>query len=133
MHWVWYHGILRFLPDLLGHRNGFQMRSYSTPCNPWPTPTQGCSYEKSLQATCVSFSLSKSHHFSREIWNKILSPVFHLRLMWVYQASCLKNGKCSTQKENTRNMCSKHDFTHYSGTDTQDSQEFIPNFVIINT
>jgi len=49
-----------------------------------------------------------------------------------YQASCLQNGGCSIQKENTLNKCSKQDFvsiTWYSGTDTQGSHEFSKLFI----
>ena len=41
-------------------------------------------------------------------------------------------GLHNTQKENMLNKCSKQDycyyFTHFSGPDSQDHQEFIPNF-----
>ena len=41
--------------------------------------------------------------------------------MWGYQASCLQVGGPKTKFFLSY-------FTHYSGTDTQGSQEFIPNF-----
>ena len=52
-----------------------------------------------------------------------------------YQASCLQDGGCGAQRENTLNVCSKQDFipfTYYSGADFHSGQEFIPNFSLKN-
>ena len=49
-----------------------------------------------------------------------------------YQVPCVQDGGRSTWKENTLNKCLKKNFffyfTCYTGTNTQGSKEFIPNF-----
>ena len=73
----------------------------------------------------LRFSLSRSPFFVRDLDQNFHLQSFAMPWMRGYQASHLQDGRRSTQKENKTRFYF-NSFTHYSGTDTQGSQEFIP-------